>query len=98
MVDRSVRLRAVDLLEVAAHAPRAGDVEVLPVATAVGAAVVACALRWRGRRKKELLRAAFCRDGYVIVKNLLSAPEVARLEEAVTCDGGIQDAFKFNGR
>lgn len=37
------------------------------------------------------MRASFWRDGYVIVKSLLSAPEVARLEESVTCDGGIQD-------
>lgn len=36
------------------------------------------------------LRAHFERDGYVIVKGLLSKAECARLEESVTCDDGIE--------
>jgi hypothetical protein len=57
-------------------------------AAAVGAAVAVFTLRWRRRRK---LLDAFEQDGYCIVRNLLSPAEVARLEEAVKCDGGIEE-------
>lgn len=59
---------------------------------AVGAAAAAAALlRWHRRRRalEQLLR-DWERDGYVIVRGLLTAAECARLEEAVTCDGGIE--------
>ena len=57
--------------------------------------------RRRRRRRRPLLPlpptprgvqlAAWERDGYVIVRGLLSPAECARLERAVTCDGGIEE-------
>ena len=58
---------------------------------AVGAAATAAALRWLSRRQRAAaLMVAWERDGYVVVPNLLTPAECARLEEAVTSDGGIE--------
>lgn len=68
-----------------------------PFVTAAGAvvgvavvtvAMVRCCKRYLCRRA---LLQAWERDGYVIIKQLLSPTECARLEAAVTCDGGIQE-------
>ena len=60
------------------------------LAAGCAAFAIAAYLGWRRRRAEELLRAAFERDGYVIVRGLLSRGECARLEESVSCDGGIE--------
>ena len=74
-------------------APSAAQRE-LAAAAAVAAAVAAsCFLlhRHARRRAERKLLADWHRDGYVIIKNLLSRAECQRLEEAVTCDGGIEE-------
>ena len=59
---------------------------------AAAAAAAAAALFYLYRRRREALQlAAWERDGYVIVRGLLSPAECARLERAVTCDGGIEE-------
>ena len=58
--------------------------------TVAAAATAIVAMRWRRRRVQEAMLEAWNRDGYIIVRGLLSPAECARLEEAVSCDGGIE--------
>ena len=59
------------------------------IGAAAGVAIAAIVALRRLRQRRKLLE-AWERDGYVIIKGLLSAAECARLEEAVTADGGIE--------
>lgn len=61
---------------------------VLGVGCAVGLAL--CVRRWCRQRAEAKLREDFERDGYVIIKGLLTAAECARLEESISCDDGMQ--------
>lgn len=58
---------------------------------AAAAAATVAVRRYRRCRAAALLLARWNQDGYVIIRGLLSRAECARLEKAVTCDGGIED-------